>query len=69
MAHFYGRLQGNGGEVSRLGTIQSSLRATLSGWVLGVEVVLNYNESKKRDEVFIYKMVEGSKKLVMTLVE
>ena len=69
MAHFSGKLRGQQKEVSRLGSKKSGLKAALNGWVLGVEIVLNYNESEKRDEAFVYEVINGNKKLVMTLVE
>lgn len=38
MARFIGRLRGGRGEVSRLGTPASGIRATVSGWNVGVQV-------------------------------
>jgi hypothetical protein len=54
MAHFYGEIQGNRGEATRLGTKDSGFRGHIRGWNVGGSVNCNYNESKDKDEVSIY---------------
>lgn len=48
MAHFYGTVQGNRGEASRLGTINSGLRATASGWNIGGQLDVEHIADKDR---------------------
>lgn len=38
MARFYGSIQGNRGEATRLGNAQSGMGASVNGWDLGVDV-------------------------------
>lgn len=38
MAHFYGNIQGNRGEATRMGTKQSGIEAHIRGWNNGVRV-------------------------------
>lgn len=54
MAHFYGNLQGNRGEATRMGTKDSGFRGHIRGWHIGGSVNCYYNESKDRDEVLIF---------------
>ena len=54
MAHFYGEIQGNRGEATRMGTKDSGFSGHIRGWKVGGSVNCNYNESKDRDEVSIY---------------
>ncbi len=54
MAQFYGEIQGNRGEATRMGTKDSGFRGHIRGWHVGGSVNCNYNESKDRDEVSIY---------------
>jgi len=54
MAHFYGEIQGNRGEATRMGTKDSGFRGHIRGWHVGGSVNCHYNESKDRDEVSIY---------------
>ena len=59
MAHFYGTIQGNRGEGSRLGSMDSGLESHTRGWGLGCRVVMEYNKHLKRDEVSIF-LTSGS---------
>jgi hypothetical protein len=54
MAHFYGEIQGNRGEATRMGTKDSGFRGHIRGWHVGGSINCYYNESKDRDEVSIY---------------
>ena len=54
MAHFYGEIQGNRGEATRMGTQDSGFRGHIRGWHVGGSVNCHYNESKDRDEISIY---------------
>ena len=54
MAQFYGEIQGNRGEATRMGTKDSGFRGHIRGWHVGGSVNCHYNESKDRDEVSIY---------------
>jgi hypothetical protein len=40
MAHFYGSMQGAGGETTRTGTKASGIKALVLGWDVGVQVDL-----------------------------
>lgn len=53
MAQFIARIQGNRGCVSRCGSKDSGISATLSGWNLGCDVRMIYNEEKECDELFV----------------
>lgn len=55
MAHFIGYLQGNRGQASRLGTKASGIYSKVSGWNIGAEIVIDYDENTKKDIVKIYK--------------
>lgn len=59
MAHFRGTIEGDRGEVSRLGTKKSGLIATVNGWTTGVTVTIHYNEETGEDVVYIYR-TDGS---------
>lgn len=54
MAHFYGEIQGNRGEATRMGTKDSGFRGHIRGWHVGGSINCHYNESKDRDEISIY---------------
>jgi hypothetical protein len=53
MAQYYGTIQGNKGEASRLGHKTSGLIATASGWHLGAKVYLYWNEESQCDVIRI----------------
>ena len=53
MAQFYGDLQGNRGQATRMGTKSSGISGHLRGWNIGARVFVGYNEDKDRDEVTI----------------
>ena len=55
MAHFRGSVRGNRGGVSRLGSKQSGLVVTASGWNIGVRVVLAHVNGM--DIVKVYKTI------------
>lgn len=59
MAHFYGGIQGNRGEATRLGTKSSGLNGFLNGWNIGINVNLNYDEEEDTDIVSVY-LTHGS---------
>lgn len=54
MAHFYGEIQGNRGEATRMGTKDSGFRGHIRGWHVGGSINCYHNRSKDRDEVSIY---------------
>ena len=54
MAQFYGEIQGNRGEATRMGTKDSGFRGHIRGWHVGGSVNCHYNDSKDRDQVSIY---------------
>lgn len=63
MAQYKGSLRGNRGEVSRLGSKDSGLRARIGGWNLGVETYVKWSETDQCDIVSIH-LTGGSKGFV-----
>ena len=57
MAHFIGKVQGNRGVASRLGSVSSGIEATINGWNLGIEVIARVEEGK---DVFLVYKTSGS---------
>jgi hypothetical protein len=57
MAQFYGEIQGNRDEASRMGTKESGFTANIRGWDVGCRVVLRHYEGE--DYVSIY-LTSGS---------
>jgi hypothetical protein len=55
MAHFYGSVRGQRGEVSRLGGPNTGLKTVAKGWDFGVEVQLVYDEKSKTDYAKVYQ--------------
>lgn len=53
MAHFYAKIQGNRGAASRLGSKQSGIGGTISGWNAGVRVDGAIEETTDADEFSI----------------
>ncbi len=51
MAHFYGSIQGNRGEATRLGTKNSGLETVAASWEGAVQVQVIYNERLDCDMV------------------
>lgn len=51
MAHFYGSMRGNKGEVTRAGSKSSGLGAHIRGWNFGARI--NINEKEGQDVVRI----------------
>lgn len=43
MAHFYGKVQGSHGEVTRTGTKSSGLKASVNGWNIGGDVEIEHD--------------------------
>jgi hypothetical protein len=59
MAQFRGALQGNRGAVSRLGSKQTGLRASVRGWTAGVSVYA-YHDEQTGEDVFKVREDGGS---------
>ena len=53
MAHFYGTLQGQRGQASRLGSKSSGLDTTAASWQGSVRVYLRYDEKLDADTVLV----------------
>lgn len=58
MAHFFGSMMGNRGEVTRCGSKLSGLTAHIRSWDVGVRVEIFVN-SKGEDTIRLYQ-TEGS---------
>lgn len=73
MAHFIGRVKGDRGECSRLGTKESRIIAEVNGWNTGCKVEIHHNPETNRDKVLIYRTYGSNGKrpnlLVMTYEE
>lgn len=54
MAHFYGDIQGNRGQATRMGTKSSGIDGHIRGWNIGAKVYCQYNEKTGKDEVTVY---------------
>jgi hypothetical protein len=55
MAHFIGRLKGQKGESSRLGSKQSGFVSYVHGWNLGVKIIARHDKDKQKDVFQVYK--------------
>ena len=71
MAHFYASIQGNRGEVTRLGTKNSGIVAHIRGWNIGVFVSINHVNG---EDVIVINKTGGSNsslnnELLVTLKE
>lgn len=44
MAHFYANIQGNRGEVTRMGTAKSGISGHIRGWNVGVRVYMGVDD-------------------------
>ncbi len=55
MARFYGSMQGNRGEATRMGTPNSGLSAHIRGWDIGVRVELSVDEATGKDRVTLHQ--------------
>lgn len=53
MAQFYGNIQGNRGEATRMGTKDSGFYAHIRGWHVGARVTLDHIDG--RDVVRVFK--------------
>jgi len=51
MARFYGDLQGNRGESTRMGTTSSGIRAHIRGWNIGFSITCRALEQEKGQEI------------------
>lgn len=51
MAHFIGRVQGNRGEASRLGSKDSGMDATARGWRIGGSVYCFHQDADKTNGI------------------
>ncbi|AKF14631.1 hypothetical protein AVJ28_gp62 [Mycobacterium phage Baee] len=71
MAHFYGTVQGQRGEASRLGSKNSGLDASASGWDVGCRVTISYEGG--RDVVRVWRTTgsngHGPAKLVASFAD
>jgi|SaaInlLV_10m_DNA_2_1039722.scaffolds.fasta_scaffold241269_1 hypothetical protein len=54
MGHFYGEIQGNRGEATRMGTKKSGFRAHIRGWHIGVRVRLHVDDDGN-DVIEVYR--------------
>lgn len=52
MTQFYGSMQGNRGQATRMGTKESGFDAHIRGWDIGCRVVLRHIDGKDRLSVF-----------------
>ena len=72
MGHFYGEIQGNRGEATRMGTKSSGFVAHIRGWNVGCRVVCDVDEDGY-DVIDVYKTKGsndyGSSELISTLKE
>lgn len=53
MAQFYGSIQGNRGEATRLGSRSSGMVATVNGWDVGARVVIRHIDGE--DVIYVYR--------------
>lgn len=60
MAQYIGFVSGTHGQVSRLGSKGSGLRAIARGWGLGGQARMEYSESKGGKDVVSLRIVQGS---------
>ena len=58
MARFYGSMQGNRGEATRMGSANSGFSAHIRGWNVGCEVEMSVDD-EGRDVCSVYR-TEGS---------
>lgn len=58
MARFKGWIKGQKGEVSRLGSSRSGLRADINGWNLGIEIFASVDD--RGEDVFTIFKTGGS---------
>lgn len=54
MAQFYGDLQGNRGEATRMGTKSSGIRAHVRGWNVGARIHVKVDRDGN-DHVYVYR--------------
>lgn len=71
MAQFYGEIQGNRGEATRMGTKSSGLRGHIRGWEVGVSVECSHEDGKDVIKVWRTSGSNGSQesKLMAILTE
>lgn len=69
MAHFYGEIQGNKGEASRLGSKQSGFRTVAASWSGAIETYIYWDKDAKRNMFSVYLIPwggssDGKRKLI-----
>jgi hypothetical protein len=67
MSHFYSRIQGHKGQVTRCGTKTSGIRAEATGWDIGTISTIRYDPTIDTDVVSIY-ITGGSNNNANTLL-
>lgn len=55
MAHFYGFVHGARGRISLIGHKTSGLEASVNGWNLGCDVLIEWDKRRKLDVVTVWK--------------
>jgi hypothetical protein len=53
MAQFYGEIQGNRGEATRMGTKESGFTAHIRGWDVGCKVILQHSDGEDRVSIYL----------------
>lgn len=66
MAQFIGRIRGNRGAETRLGSKQSGIRASADGWNIGAEVVAEHVDG--RDVIRVYRTAGSNARHGSTLI-
>ena len=55
MAQYIGEIKGNKGTASRLGSKESGLYISASGWDIGVECEIYFDKKTEKDIIKVYK--------------
>jgi hypothetical protein len=55
MAQFYGDIQGNRGEATRMGSKESGISGHIRGWSTGAKVTVTYDPILEKDIVHVYR--------------
>ena len=61
MAQFYGNLQGNRGEATRMGTKSSGLSGHIRGWSVGCRVEMSHENGEDVCTVYLTSGSTGAK--------
>ena len=64
MARFYASIQGNRGQVTRMGSASSGIEGHIRGWNLGVRVEMDTDPATGNDRLTVYR-TSGSNKTEM----